>query len=129
LRSEVVGGSRPNFIVIVSDDLGYGDLSCMGSSFVSSPHIDRLASDGVLLTNFYSNSPVCSPSRASLLTGRYPGNAGVRSILQGYRTTPGLPRTVPTLATALRDVGYRSELIGKWHLVLDPDSRPEAHVF
>jgi arylsulfatase A-like enzyme len=129
LTSEVVDGSRPNFVVIVADDLGYGDLSCMGSRFVGSPHIDRLASDGALLTNFYSNSPVCSPARASLLTGRYPGNAGVRSILQGYRTTPGLPRTVPTLATALRDVGYRTELAGKWHLGLDPDSRPEAHGF
>lgn len=121
--------ARPNVIVFVSDDQGFGDLGIMGSDTVRTPHLDDLARSGALLTSWYANSPVCSPSRASLLTGRYPGNAGVRSILQGYRTTPGLPPQVPTLATALRDLGYRTELIGKWHLGLTPESRPEAHGF
>lgn len=120
---------RPNVIVFVSDDQGYGDLGIMGSPTVRTPHLDDLARSGALLTSWYSNSPVCSPSRASLLTGRYPGNAGVRSILQGYRTTPGLRPEVPTLARALQDLGYRTELAGKWHLGLAPESRPEAHGF
>lgn len=129
MSADSVSTSRPNIVVVVADDLGYGDLSCMGSESVRSPHLDRVANEGALLTEFYSNSPVCSPARASLLTGRYPGNAGVRSILQGYRTTPGLSPNVPTLATALRDLGYRTELAGKWHLGLTEGSRPEAHGF
>lgn len=122
-------GAPPNFVMFVADDLGYGDLSCMGSPVMQTPHLDRLAASGALMTNWYSNSPVCSPSRASLLTGRYPGNAGVRSILQGYRTTPGLPAEVPTLAKALAALGYHTELAGKWHLGLTRESRPESHGF
>ncbi|MEU6644527.1 sulfatase-like hydrolase/transferase [Saccharomonospora sp. NPDC046836] len=120
---------RPNVVIFVGDDHGYGDLSCMGSPTVRTPRLDELAASGALLTNWYSNSPVCSPSRAALLSGRYPGNAGVRSILQGYRTTPGLTQDVPTLATALSELGYHTELVGKWHLGLTPESRPEAHGF
>lgn len=120
---------RPNVVVFVADDLGYGDLSCMGSEDIRTPHLDSLASDGALLTDWYANSPVCSPSRASLLTGRYPGNAGVRSILQGYRTTPGLQPAVPTLSSVLSGLGYHTELVGKWHLGLTKESRPEAHGF
>lgn len=120
---------RPNVVIFVGDDHGYGDLSCMGSPTVRTPRLDELAASGARLTDWYSNSPVCSPARAALLSGRYPGNAGVRSILQGYRTTPGLPPDVPTLATALKQVGYHTELVGKWHLGLAPESRPEAHGF
>jgi arylsulfatase A-like enzyme len=115
--------------VIVADDLGYGDLSCMGAPDLLTPHLDELAASGALLTSWYSNSPVCSPARASLLTGRYPGNAGVRSILQGYRTTPGLQPKVPTLASLLHEQHYNTELVGKWHLGLTPASRPSAHGF
>lgn len=121
--------SRPNFILIMTDDQGYGDLSCMGATDFRTPHLDRLAASGVRFTNWYSNSPVCSPSRASLLTGRYPGNAGVRSILAGHRTASGLPQSTPTLATALRDNGYRTRMVGKWHLGLGEGSRPNDHGF
>ncbi len=121
--------SRPNFIVILTDDQGYGDLSCMGSEFVRTPNLDRLAEGGIRFTDWYSNSPVCSPSRASLLTGRYPGNAGVRSILAGHRTATGLPPSTPTIATALRDLGYRTAMSGKWHLGARPGNRPSAHGF
>ncbi|WP_216853179.1 sulfatase family protein [Phytoactinopolyspora halotolerans] len=124
-----VPSERPNVIVFVGDDHGYGDLSCMGSPTVRTPRLDALAASGALLTSWYSNSPVCSPARAALLSGRYPGNASVRSILQGYRTTPGLSPKVPTLATALSDLGYHTELIGKWHLGLASESRPENHGF
>jgi arylsulfatase A-like enzyme len=113
----------------MTDDQGYGDLSCMGNTDFRTPHLDDLAASGVRFTSWYANSPVCSPSRASLLTGRYPGNAGVRSILAGHRTATGLPPGMPTLATALKGLGYRTALFGKWHLGLAPGSRPEDHGF
>ena len=119
----------PNFIVFLTDDQGYGDLSCMGTTDFRTPHLDRMAAEGARFTDWYSNSPVCSPSRASLLTGRYPGNAGVRSILAGHRTTTGLPPQVPTLATALKPLGYNSYMSGKWHLGLREESRPHNHGF
>ena len=119
----------PNFIVFLTDDQGYGDLSCMGATDFCTPHLDRLAHEGARFTDWYSNSPVCSPSRASLLTGRYPGNAGVRSILAGHRTATGLPPQVPSLATALKKLGYRTCMSGKWHLGLTEGSRPHSHGF
>lgn len=121
--------ARPNFIVFMTDDQGYGDLSCMGATDFRTPHLDRLADRGVRFTNWYSNSPVCSPSRAALITGRYPGHAGVRAILAGHRTATGLPPTTPTLATALKPLGYRTGMVGKWHLGLRAGSRPHDHGF
>jgi arylsulfatase A-like enzyme len=121
--------TRPNFIVFLTDDQGYGDLSCMGAEDFRTPHLDALAATGARFTNWYSNSPVCSPSRASLLTGRYPGNAGVRSILAGHRTASGLPPEAPSLATALRGAGYRTAMSGKWHLGLADGCRPQDHGF
>lgn len=120
---------RPNFVLFLADDHGYGDLSCMGAADVRTPHLDAVAAGGARFTSWYANSPVCSPSRASLLTGRYPGNAGVRSILLGHRTAPGLPPRVPTIATALGQLGYRTALFGKWHLGLAEGSRPHDHGF
>jgi len=119
----------PNYIVFLTDDQGYGDLSCMGCTDFRTPHLDRLAADGARFTDWYSNSPVCSPSRASLLTGRYPGNAGVRAILAGHRTATGLPSHVPTLATALKKLDYQTYMVGKWHLGLADGSRPHSHGF
>jgi arylsulfatase A-like enzyme len=119
----------PNFIIFLTDDQGYGDLSCMGAPDFRTPHLDRLAAEGARFTDWYSNCPVCSPSRASLLTGRYPGNAGVRSILAGHRTATGLPQSVPTLATALKSLGYQTYMAGKWHLGVAEASRPHHHGF
>ncbi len=121
--------TRPNFIVFLTDDQGYGDLSCMGCTDFRTPHLDGLAAGGARLTDFYSNSPVCSPSRASLLTGRYPAGAGVRAILAGHRTASGLPPRVPTLAKALKALGYRTYLVGKWHLGVSEACRPDRHGF
>jgi arylsulfatase A-like enzyme len=121
--------TQPNIILIMTDDQGYGDLSCMGATDFRTPHLDQLAATGARCTNWYASSPVCSPSRASLLTGRYPGNAGVRSILAGHRTATGLPSVVPTLATALKPLGYQTALFGKWHLGLADGSRPHDHGF
>lgn len=120
---------QPNFVLFLTDDQGYGDLSCMGAADLRTPHLDASAASGVLLTSWYSNSPVCSPSRASLLTGRYPGNAGVRAILTGHRTASGLPRSVPTLARALKPLGYQTALLGKWHLGVREGYRPHDHGF
>ena len=121
--------SRPNILVFITDDQGYGDLSCMGATDFRTPNLDRLAADGVRFTSWYSNSPVCSPARASLLTGRYPGNAGVRSILAGHRTATGLPSITPTIADVLKKEGYQTAMFGKWHLGLAEGSRPEAQGF
>ena len=121
--------TAPNIIVFLTDDQGYGDLSCMGCTDFSTPHLDRMAREGARFTDWYSNSPVCSPSRAALLTGRYPAHAGVRSILAGHRTATGLPTHVPTLATALREQGYSTHMSGKWHLGLSGGSRPHEHGF
>lgn len=102
-------------VIIYADDLGYGDLGCFGSEDVHTPHLDRLAAGGMRLTQWYSNSPVCSPSRAALLTGRHPVHAGVQEILGGRRGTSGLPDQ-PTVATVLRKAGYATGIFGKWHL-------------
>lgn len=120
---------QPNFVIFLTDDQGYGDLSCMGATDFRTPHLDRLAGSGARFTDWYSNSPVCSPSRAALLTGRYPGNAGVRAILHGHRTASGLPPEVPTLAAALKKLGYQTGMFGKWHLGLADGCRPHDHGF
>ena len=120
---------RPNFIIFYTDDQGYGDLSCMGATDFQTPHLDALAASGVRFTNWYSNSPVCSPSRASVLTGRYPIHAGVRSILGGHRQSTGLPQETPTVARALKAEGYRTAMFGKWHLGVADDSQPHNHGF
>ena len=119
----------PNIILIMTDDQGYADLSCMGTEDFVTPHLDRMAADGARFTCMYSNSPVCSPSRAALMTGRYPGYAGVRSILAGHRRASGLTPRVPTIASALKPLGYETGMIGKWHLGLREECRPNANGF
>lgn len=126
-KKERTMGKKPNFIVIMTDDQGYGDLSCMGNTDFVTPNIDALAENGARFTDWYSGSPVCSPSRACLMTGRYPGNAGVRAILAGHRRASGLTSKVPTLASALKREGYQTNLVGKWHLGLAPECRPNQN--
>lgn len=115
--------STPNVVIIYADDLGYGDVGCFGSEDVRTPHLDRLAARGLTLTNWYSNSPVCSPSRAALLTGKHPVNAGVQEILGGKRGTAGMPDQ-RTLASLLNDGGYATGIFGKWHLGMAEGFRP-----
>ena len=113
----------------MTDDQGYGDLGCMGATDFETPNLDALANEGVLFSSMYSASPVCSPSRAALLTGRYPGNAGVRAILAGHRRASGITPDVPTIASALKKLGYVTGLSGKWHLGLKEECRPNANGF
>ena len=117
----LVGGSlsaqdlQPtNVIVLLADDLGYGDLSCYGSQSIETPHLDALARRGMRFTQFYSASAVCSPSRAALLTGRYPLRYGITGHFTDQQEH--LPPGSTTLAELLRDAGYRTVHIGKWHL-------------
>jgi arylsulfatase A len=112
----------PNIVLILADDLGYGDLGCYGSK-IRTPHLDRLAVEGARFTQFYSANPVCSPSRAALLTGRYPARVGVPRVLFPTDTT-GLAAGEATLAAVLKTRGYKTMCIGKWHLGHLPEHLP-----
>lgn len=120
---------RPNFIIFYTDDQGIGDLDTYFESDIPTPNITALARSGATFTNWYSSSPVCSPSRASLLTGRYPQRTGVSRILRADRNSPGLFEDEVTIAGALRDNGYRTGIFGKWHLGSSPESRPNRQGF
>ena len=117
----------PNIIFIYADDLGYGDLGVYGSK-IRTPNLDRMAGEGVRFTQFYSANPVCSPSRAALLTGRYPTRTGVERVLFPTDTT-GLAANETTIAQMLKPAGYRTMCIGKWHLGHHPEYLPTARGF
>jgi arylsulfatase A len=114
--------TQPNIILIYADDLGYGDLGCYGST-ISTPNLDQMAAEGARFVNFYSASPVCSPSRAALLTGRYPPRGDVPRVL-GPGSLDGLPDSETTMAQMLKSAGYRTSCIGKWHLGDKPQYLP-----
>lgn len=116
-------GNRPNVMVIILDDLGCTDLGYLGATDMKTPHIDALAKNAAVFPNWYSNAPVCAPSRASVLSGRYPARAGVPS--NGGALTPGMP----TLGSLFKSAGYKTAAIGKWHLGDTADTVPNAHGF
>ena len=118
----------PNFVIILADDLGYGDLGCFGSDAIATPRIDRMARQGARLTDFYTAAPFCSPSRAALLTGRQPARCGVPYVLFPAEHH-GLPEDEVTIAELLRTRGYATACIGKWHLGWDTPFRPARHGF
>jgi arylsulfatase A-like enzyme len=118
---------RPNIIVIVADDLGYGDLSSYGSPYPT-PNIDRLARDGVRFTQGYATAALCSPSRAGLLTGRYQQRFGHEYQLYD-NVRDGIDPAQPTLARSLHAAGYRTALFGKWHLGMAPERQPQQMGF
>ncbi len=120
--------SKPNVIIILTDDLGYGDLTCYGSKTISTPRIDRMATEGARFTDFYVASPFCSPSRAALLTGRLPARCGVPYVLFPSEHT-GLPTSEVTIAEILKEAGYATACIGKWHLGWRKEFRPMQHGF
>lgn len=127
---------RPNFVVIMVDDMGYEGVSCFGNPYFQTPEIDRLAAEGMRLTDFHSSGTVCSPTRAGLLTGRYQQRAGIEAVIHPVSTHPehrkGLQRSETTFAELLSEAGYATGLIGKWHQGYapgNPDYHPQNHGF
>ena len=122
----------PNVIVIFADDLGYGDLGCFGHPTIRTPQLDRMASEGMKLTQFYSAAPVCTPSRAALMTGRLPARNGMCSNKRRVlfpNSKSGIPASEITLAEALKKQGYATACIGKWHLGHLPPHLPTSNGF
>lgn len=121
--------SRPNVIVVLADDLGFGDLGSYGSQTIRTPNLDRMASEGARLTSFFASANVCTPSRAGLLTGRYPARSGLAVAVLQAHSAHGLPDSEVTLGELLADAGYRTALLGKWHLGSTAVGWPTNHGF
>jgi len=124
----------PNVIIILADDMGYGDIGIYGSENNLTPNLDRLGMEGQKWTNFYAASSVCTPSRAGLLTGIEPSKIGMASDGEAYRvlfpdSKNGLPQNVKTIARVLKDENYQTAIIGKWHLGHKPENMPTSHGF
>lgn len=126
-----IHNEKPNIIFILTDDLGYGDLSCQGGKDIHTPNIDKLFSQGVRFTNFYANCTVSSPTRASLITGQYPDMVGVPGLVRGNKTDNWgylLPGVI-TLPDMLKKTGYQTAIIGKWNLGLETPNLPNERGF
>jgi N-acetylgalactosamine-6-sulfatase len=131
ITSHAAGPPRPNIILILADDLGWGDLGSYGNKTFKTPNLDRLAQDGARLTDFYSPCPYCAPTRAALMTGRYQFRSGMTrnpAPDEGIDDI-GLPASELTLAELLKSGGYRTAMIGKWHLGHKPEFNPIRHGF
>ncbi len=127
-RDDSAAERPPNVVIVFVDDVGYGDLGSYGHPTIRTPNLDRMAAEGLKLTGFYAAAPSCSPSRAGLLTGRYPVRAGILWAL-GPDERRGLSAEEWTLAEALRERGYRTAAVGKWHLGSWPGFYPTEHGF
>lgn len=127
----VQSNSKPNIIVILVDDLGYGDLSINGGKDIYTPHIDKLFEKGMHFKNFYANCTVCSPTRASLLTGCYPDLVGVPGVIRTHESNSWgyLKEGIQTLPEILKTVGYKTAIVGKWHLGLESPNKPNERGF
>ena len=125
-----LSGKKPNIIVILADDLGYGDVGCYGSKIINTPNIDALAEGGLKLTDFHSNGPMCSPTRAALLTGRYQQRCGIEAVLSAKSNRgTGIAVEEVTFADVLKTAGYTSGCFGKWHLGYTPAFNPVRQGF
>ena len=120
--------TRPNIVLVVMDDLGYGDFGCMGNPLLNTPRVDAVAADGITMRHMYAASAVCTPSRAALLTGRLPQRVGLPRVLSP-RDGTGLSAWEYTVPEMLRDAGYRTGMFGKWHLGCRPEHYPTRHGF
>jgi len=121
---------RPNFVIIMADDLGYGDLRCYGGTRSQTPNIDALAAGGLKFSDFHSSGAVCSPTRAGLLTGRYQQRVGVPAVITAARHRHiGLPLAEATFAEVLKESGYATAIFGKWHLGYQPKFNPVRQGF
>jgi arylsulfatase A-like enzyme len=122
---------RPNIVLIMADDLGYGGIGCYGNSHIETPNLDKLAQEGLRFTDFHSNGAVCSPTRAALLTGRYQQRSGMEGVIyvRGATREIGMDTAVTTIADLLKDHGYRTGIMGKWHLGYDESYNPVQNGF
>jgi arylsulfatase A-like enzyme len=144
-RAHCVAAAQPNIIFVLLDDMGYADLGCTGAKDIRTPHIDRLASEGLRFTDFYSNAPVCTPTRAAFITGRWQQRIGFEWAMgytaEQYRRVNGqwieepdklalgLPSSEVTIAEMLKQAGYATGVFGKWHLGYQPEHNPTRHGF
>ncbi|MDG2130654.1 MAG: sulfatase [Fuerstiella sp.] len=122
------GVAGPNIVVIMADDLGYGDTSAYGG-WVETPHLERMAAEGLTFTDFHTNSSVCSPTRAGFMTGRYQQRVGIVDVVARHLDTPGLDPSETTISRLMNQAGYRTALFGKWHLGMEPRFNPVHHGF
>jgi len=135
LHPQAAAQDRANIVLIVADDLGHGDLGSYGATDIRTPNLDRLAREGIRFTQFYANAPVCTPTRATLITGRYQQRVRLERPLETNAATPatgldiGLPATGRSLPQLLKNAGYATGLIGKWHLGFKPEFHPNRHGF
>src|SRR5687768_334871 len=121
--------ARPNIVVIVADDMGYADIGPYGGKDIPTPNLDALARDGVRFTDAYVSGPYCSPTRAGLMTGKYPQRFGHEFNMEPEMNGAGLPLSETTLADRLKKAGYRTAALGKWHLGMDPKFHPMQRGF
>ena len=126
--SAIPAAKRPNFVIIFTDDQGYQDVGCYGSSLIKTPRMDKMAAEGMRFTSFYVAASVCTPSRAALLTGCYAQRVGLPTILF-HNSRAGLNNNEITLAELLKTRGYTTACIGKWHLGHKVDHLPGEHGF
>ncbi len=122
---------KPNILMILVDDLGYGDLGAMGAKDMRTPHIDAMYADGIRFDTFYANCPVCSPTRASLLTGRYPDLVGVPGVIRTHADDSwgSLDPNAVLISQMLKKADYHTAIVGKWHLGLESPSTPNERGF
>jgi arylsulfatase A len=128
-HSTAAATGKPNFVIIFADDQGYGDLGCFGSTKIRTPNIDRIAKEGRRFTSFMVASPVCTPSRAALLTGCYPKRVGLHQHVLFPSSTKGLNPDEHTIADHLKGQGYATACFGKWHLGHHPETLPRQNGF
>lgn len=116
---------KPNIIIIMADDLGYGDISCYGNSYINTPNLDKMAAEGIKFTDFHSNGSVCSPTRAALLTGKYQQRVGIDGVVTAkYHRDHGLAVSEKTFAESMKEEGYVTGMFGKWHIGYKKEFNP-----